>query len=88
MRSKKRAVHLGDATLLAAFFWLGCALIFLYHAMWVVFLLTLISIWPFQTYTPEVAVRIFTLYWRLLRYRVAVMIALFMLLGAAWHNRT
>ena len=27
---------------------------------------------------------IFTLYWRLLRYRVAVMIALFMLLGAAW----
>ena len=30
--------------------------------------------------------RIFTLYWRLLRYRVAVMIALFMLLGAAWQR--
>ncbi len=28
----------------------------------------------------------FTLYWRLLRYRVAVMIALFMLLGAAWQR--
>lgn len=26
------------------------------------------------------------LYWRLLRYRVAVMIALFLLLGAAWHD--
>ena len=26
------------------------------------------------------------LYWRLLRYRVAVMIVLFMLLGAAWHS--
>ena len=26
------------------------------------------------------------LYWRLLRYRVAVMILLFMLLGAAWHG--
>jgi hypothetical protein len=50
---EKRAVHLGDATLLATFFWLGCALILLYHAMWVVFLLTLISIWPFQTYTPK-----------------------------------
>ena len=50
---EKRAVLLGDATLLATFFWLGCALIFLYHAMWVVFLLTLISIWPFQTYTPK-----------------------------------
>jgi hypothetical protein len=29
------------------------ALIFLYHAMCVVFLLTLISIWPFQTYTAK-----------------------------------
>ena len=50
---EKRAVRLGDATLLASFFWLGCALILLYHAMWVVFLLTLVSIWPFQTYTPK-----------------------------------
>jgi hypothetical protein len=50
---EKQAVHLGDATLLASFFWLGCALILLYHAMWVVFLLTLVSIWPFQTYTPK-----------------------------------
>lgn len=50
---EKRAVHLGDATLLANFFWLGLALILLYHAMWVVFLLTLVSIWPFRTYTPK-----------------------------------
>ena len=50
---EKRAVRLGDATLLAGFFWLGLALIFLYHVMWVVFLLTLVSIWPFQTYTPK-----------------------------------
>ena len=50
---EKRAVRLGDATLLATFFWLGLALIVLYHVMWVVFLLTLVSIWPFQTYTPK-----------------------------------
>jgi hypothetical protein len=50
---EKRAARLGDATLLASFFWLGLALIFLYHVMWVVFLLTLVSIWPFQTYTPK-----------------------------------
>ena len=50
---EKQAVRLGDATLLAGFFWLGLALILLYHAMWVVFLLTLVSIWPFQTYTPK-----------------------------------
>lgn len=30
--------------------------------------------------------KLFVLYWRLLRYRVAVMIILFMLLGAAWHG--
>ena len=50
---EKRAVRLGDATLLASFFWLGLALILLYHVMWVVFLLALVSIWPFQTYTPK-----------------------------------
>lgn len=50
---EKQAVRLGDATLLATFFWLGLALIVLYHVMWVVFLLTLVSIWPFQTYTPK-----------------------------------
>jgi len=50
---EKRAVHLGEATLLANFFWLGLVLILLYHAMWAVFLLALVSIWPFQTYTPK-----------------------------------
>src|SRR5919107_2503043 len=50
---EKRAVRLGDATLLASFFWLGLAVIVLYHVMWVVFLLTLASIWPFRTYTPK-----------------------------------
>jgi 4-hydroxybenzoate polyprenyltransferase len=31
--------------------------------------------------------KMLSLYWSLLRYRVAVMIVLFMLLGAAWHGR-
>jgi hypothetical protein len=52
-RVEQRAIHLKDATLLASFFWLGLALIVLYHAMWAVFLLTLVSIWPFRTYTPK-----------------------------------
>ena len=50
---EKRAVPLGDATLLASFFWLGLALILLYHVMWIVFFLTLVSIWPFRTFTPK-----------------------------------
>lgn len=52
-RVEKQAAHLKDATLLANFFWFGLALILLYHAMWAVFLLTLVSIWPFRTYTPK-----------------------------------
>jgi len=50
---EQRASRLGDATLLASFFWFGLALILLYHVMWAVFLLTLVSIWPFRTYTPK-----------------------------------
>jgi hypothetical protein len=50
---EKQAAYLKDATLLANFFWFGLALILLYHAMWAVFLLTLVSIWPFRTYTPK-----------------------------------
>jgi hypothetical protein len=50
---EKQAVRLGDATVLANFFWLGLALILIYHAMWAVFLLTMVSIWPFRTYTPK-----------------------------------
>lgn len=52
-RVEQQAYRLGDATLLASFFWLGLALILLYHAMWVILLLTLVSIWPFTTYTPK-----------------------------------
>lgn len=53
VRVEETAVHLKDATLLANFFWLGLTLIVLYHVMWMVFLLTLVSIWPFRTYTPK-----------------------------------
>jgi hypothetical protein len=48
-----RGARLGEATLLAGFFWIGLATITLYHVMWIVFLLTLVSIWPFRTYTPK-----------------------------------
>jgi hypothetical protein len=50
---EKQAAQLKVATLLANFFWFGLALILLYHAMWAVFQRTLVSIWPFRTYTPK-----------------------------------
>jgi hypothetical protein len=50
---ERQAARTGNATLLASFFWLGLSLIALYHILWVVFLVTLVNIWPFSTYTSK-----------------------------------
>lgn len=50
---EEQAIKTGEATVLASFFWVGLSLILLYHIMWVVFLATLVSVWPFRTYTPK-----------------------------------
>jgi hypothetical protein len=50
---EKEAVATKNIALLASFFWIGLSLIILYHILWVVLMLTLIQIWPFQTYTPK-----------------------------------
>ena len=49
----KQAIANKNPTLLASFFWIGISLIFLYHVMWVVFMLALVQLWPFRTYTPK-----------------------------------
>lgn len=50
---EKQAVKVGDASLLASFFWVGLSMILLYHVMWVVFMAALVTTWPFKTYTPK-----------------------------------
>jgi hypothetical protein len=50
---EQRAITTGNATLLASFFWLGLSLILLYHVLWIVFMVTLVNIWPFSTYTSK-----------------------------------
>jgi len=47
------AVEVKDATVLASLFWLGLTLIAMYHIMWIVFMITLVTTWPFNTYTPK-----------------------------------
>jgi hypothetical protein len=49
----EQVVVTGNTALLASFFWLGVSLIVIYHVLWVIFMLTLIHIWPFKTYTPK-----------------------------------
>jgi hypothetical protein len=47
-----QAVMLRDVSLLSTFAWIGLAFIAAYHILWLVFLLTLISLWPLRTFTP------------------------------------
>jgi hypothetical protein len=48
----EQAILLRDVSLLSTFAWVGLAFIAAYHILWLVFLLTLISLWPLRTFTP------------------------------------
>ncbi|MQB00821.1 MAG: hypothetical protein GEU78_11100 [Actinobacteria bacterium] len=43
----------GDAAVLASFFWFGLYFLALYHALWVVYILIITSIWPLKVVTPK-----------------------------------
>jgi hypothetical protein len=49
----ERAELIGDAALLTTFFWLGIGFLAIYHFLWVVYILTLTSIWPLKVVTPK-----------------------------------
>jgi hypothetical protein len=49
----ERARVVGDAALLVSLFWIGLAFLAMYHALWVVYVLILTSIWPLKTVTPK-----------------------------------
>lgn len=56
--SAVRVSLLGDANLLLNVFWVGLALLALYHALWVVYVLlltvlVLTTIWPLKVITPK-----------------------------------
>lgn len=42
-----------DTTLLTSFLWIGLAFIALYHALWFVYMLVLVSIWPLRVVVPK-----------------------------------
>jgi hypothetical protein len=49
----ERSRAIGDATLLASVFWVGVAYLALYHALWVVYVLVLTSLWPLKVVTSK-----------------------------------
>lgn len=48
-----RARAVGDATLLATLFWVGVAYLALYHALWVIYILLLTSLWPLKVVSSK-----------------------------------
>jgi hypothetical protein len=51
--SAEQAIKLRNAGILTAFFWVGAGLLFMYSALWVVYLAALISLWPLRTVCPK-----------------------------------
>jgi hypothetical protein len=49
----ERAQILGDAAVFVSFFWVGLAFLALYHALWVVYILVLTSIWPLKVVSAK-----------------------------------
>lgn len=49
----QRADLVGNAALVASVFWIGLAFLALYHALWVVYVVVLTSIWPLRTVVPK-----------------------------------
>lgn len=49
----ERAQVVGDAALLVSVFWVGLAFLALYHALWVVYVLVLTTVWPLKVITPK-----------------------------------
>jgi hypothetical protein len=49
----ERAQVLGDASVFVNFFWVGLAFLAMYHALWVVYVLVLTSIWPLKVVSAK-----------------------------------
>ena len=49
----EQAVILRNVTVLSTFAWIGLAFIAAYHIVWLVFVLTLISLWPLKAVSAK-----------------------------------
>lgn len=50
--AEKQAIALRDMTVLTSFAWIGLAFIAVYHALWFVYILLLLSLWPLKLLAP------------------------------------
>jgi hypothetical protein len=48
-----QSLMLRNVSVLGTFAWIGLAFIAAYHILWLVFLLTVVSLWPLRAYTVK-----------------------------------
>jgi hypothetical protein len=51
--SVEQAIRLRNAGILATFFWIGAGFLFMYSALWVVYMMALVALWPLRTVCPK-----------------------------------
>jgi len=51
--ASEQSLMLRNISLLGTFAWTGLAFIAAYHILWLIFLLTLVSLWPLRSYTVK-----------------------------------
>jgi hypothetical protein len=51
--AEDRAQILARASILTTITWLAIAFVILFQALWVVFMLTIVGVWPLRTVTPK-----------------------------------
>lgn len=49
----KQAILLRNAALLGSFFWIAISFLLVFHALWVVYFLLLLNLWPVKTVVPK-----------------------------------
>lgn len=52
-QAKNTSIEMRDGTIIASFFLLGLYLIIIYHILWIIYMIVMMSLWPFKTIAPS-----------------------------------
>ena len=47
--AEQQSYQISSAALLSSFYWIGMSLIVIFHIMWIIFMFTLVTVWPLKT---------------------------------------
>lgn len=53
LEAARKSISVRDTAVVTSVFWLALAMLFVYHAVWVVFMTVLVSLWPLKVVAPS-----------------------------------